>query len=106
MKQAPLFLLTLFVLPVIHAAPILRVNGEIAGNSSHETFLGKEPLPTWVWGKDHSHSQFLRRSFEVKEKPVSARLEATCDNVMTVWINGQEVAKSSQWQNPVNIDIL
>lgn len=42
----------------------------------------------------------------VKEKPASARLEATCDNVMIVWINGQEVAKSSQWQNPASADVL
>ena len=106
MKQTPLLLLTLFFLPAVHAAPVLRVNGEIAGGSSLGNFLEKEPLPTWIWGKDQSRDQFLRRSFEVKGMPASARLETTCDNAVTVWVNGQEVAKSSEWQKPVSADVL
>ncbi len=106
MKQALIFLTLSSLLPVVHAAPVLRINGEIAVESITENFLGKEPLPNWVWGKDHSRSQFLRRSFEVKTLPATARLEATCDNVLTIWVNGQEVVKSSEWQKPVSADVL
>jgi len=106
MKSAPLLLLALFTMPSLHAAPVLRVNGKVAGDSTEAGGLGDQPLASWVWGKDDSHKQFLRRSFEVEKAPASALLYATCDNVMTVWINGKEVAKSDEWKNPVSVDVL
>ena len=106
MKSAQILLLVLSSIPSLHAAPILRVNGKVAGDASNTSGLDAAPLASWVWGADESRNQFLRRSFEVTTVPASARLDATCDNVMTVWINGNEVAKSSNWSAPASVDVL
>lgn len=106
MNHRRLPLLFLLTIQALQAAPALRINGKLASDSKNDDSLGTEPLPTWVWGKNQSQNQNLRRSFDVKNKPASARLLATCDNVMTVWINGQEVAKSTAWQSPASVDVL
>jgi hypothetical protein len=106
MKLLSLPTLFLLALPALHAAPVLRINGKVSGDTTDTASLAKDPLPTWIWGAENNRNQFLRCSFEVKGAPVSARLLATCDNVMTVWINGQEVAKSGEWQKPVSVDVL
>jgi putative heme-binding domain-containing protein len=106
MKPAPFLLLALFAIPSLHAAPVLRVNGKEQSAGKSGGGLGEQPLPTWIWGKDQQKTQFVRNSFDTPERAGSARLYATCDNAMTVWINGKQVAKSTEWASPVNLDIL
>jgi putative heme-binding domain-containing protein len=67
--------------------------------------LSRAPIPTWIWGKDDDQAQFMRREFAVGETLAGAQLHATCDNVMQVWINGKEVAKSETWERPVHLDV-
>ena len=61
------------------------------------------PTPSWIWGADQNKKYFVRTKFAGKAQ--FALLKATCDNVMTVWVNGQKVASSSSWANPVEVDI-
>lgn len=63
------------------------------------------PRPAWIWGVPDATACVLRTKFDggaVK----SAWLKATCDNVMRVRLNGKVVATSSEWQTPVEIDLL
>jgi putative heme-binding domain-containing protein len=61
------------------------------------------PQPSWIWGADQNKKYFVRTKFASKAQ--FAFLKATCDNVMTVWVNGQKVASSSSWEDPVEVDI-
>lgn len=59
--------------------------------------------PSWIWGNDQNKKYFLKKTF--KGTGQFARLRATCDNVMTIYVNGQKVASSENWQEPVEVDV-
>ena len=63
----------------------------------------KGPPAQWIWGADNNSTYFFRREFDGTAK--SAALVASCDNVMTVWLNNKQVAASSEWQSPVRVDL-
>src|SRR5204863_489478 len=44
---------------------------------------------------------YFRKEIAVKYRVVSAKLYGTCDNSMTVYINGKEVISSENWEAPV-----
>jgi putative heme-binding domain-containing protein len=68
-----------------------------------DRLLEKGPTPLWLWGADLDKRYFLKKEFEGGS--TSARLIATCDNEFTLWLNGQEVARSTEWQQPVTADV-
>ncbi len=61
------------------------------------------PKPTWIWGADANKKYVLKTAFQGGSQ--SARLKASCDNVMTLYVNGQRIASSSEWQTPVDVDV-
>ena len=61
-------------------------------------------VPKWIWGSDNAQNYVLRTSVELSNVK-SARLKASCDNVGTVFINGKQVASSSEWQEPMDADV-
>jgi putative heme-binding domain-containing protein len=61
------------------------------------------PKPLWIWGADDNRRYTLRKEFAGGS--TAARLKATCDNRMTILLNGQEVARSDTWQTPVEVDV-
>jgi putative heme-binding domain-containing protein len=61
------------------------------------------PAPSWIWGADPNTKYVVRTKFAGGAK--TATLRASCDNVMTVRLNGTKVASSSEWQKPVEIDV-
>lgn len=63
----------------------------------------KSAKPQWIWlGKGQpDQTVYFRKDFTVKQRVTSAKLYATCDNRMTVYINGREVISSDSWENPV-----
>lgn len=80
---------------IVTPAPVAE-----AGNDSDA------PLAKWIWGADASKKYVLKNTFTGGSTgSTSARLRATCDNVMTVYINGQKVAYSAEWQAAVNVDV-
>jgi putative heme-binding domain-containing protein len=66
--------------------------------------LAKGPQPQWVWGPDPNGSYTLSRKFTYQPGD-QVLLKATCDNVMTLKVNGRQVAQSSEWQSPVEKDL-
>ncbi|MCU0703910.1 MAG: c-type cytochrome [Fimbriiglobus sp.] len=62
------------------------------------------PVTSWIWGADIRKGYCLSKTFNatgVKE----ARLRVTCDNVFTLFVNGKQVAASSEWQQPVEVGV-
>lgn len=61
------------------------------------------PAPAWIWGDDTSRRYFLRKEFPGGSR--TARLRATCDNQMTITLNGRVVAQSDDWNAPVEANV-
>ena len=61
------------------------------------------PAPSWIWGADQKKKYFVRKT--LKGTSQFAFLKASCDNVMTVWVNGEKVAASETWNEPAEADI-
>ena len=62
------------------------------------------PEVVWIWNEGGAAQQaWLKKSFEASAK--SGSLIATCDNGMTVKLNGKTVARSGNWQSPVTVDV-
>ncbi len=92
----------------------LLLLGVTLGASAGQDKKAKKPAgqpattpPRWVWlGKDAAPEQTVYFRKEIAVKGIAgAKLYATCDNQMTVWINGKEVVSSDQWQTPVFKDV-
>ena len=66
------------------------------------------PIPRWVWdaeGSSNRQTIFLRKDVTLASPIKSARLYTTCDNQMTLWINGSEVGSSPDWPKPIIKDV-
>lgn len=61
------------------------------------------PAPSWIWGADQDKKYFVKTTF--KGAAQFAFLKASCDNAMTVWVNGEKVAMSDNWEVPAEADI-
>ena len=61
------------------------------------------PKATWIWGTQPDTKYFLKKEFTADAK--SALLIASCDNVMTVFLNGKKIAASSNWEKPSRVDV-
>jgi len=62
----------------------------------------------WVWGaKNNVTNQqvWFRSSFELKEVPTKAQLQAVADNHCTVWLNGKQLGGSDEWQEPFAAEV-
>ncbi|MCA9086657.1 MAG: hypothetical protein KDA81_21520, partial [Planctomycetaceae bacterium] len=66
--------------------------------------FGSGPNPNWIWGDDNNASYTLTTTFTATAI-AAATLKASCDNVGTVFVNGQQVATSSEWQEPMVADV-
>ncbi len=69
---------------------------------------GARSQPAWIWLGDQPRADqtvYFRKEIAVKHRITNARLYGTCDNQMTVYVNGTEVAASSEWSDPVFRDV-
>ncbi|TWU10171.1 family 16 glycoside hydrolase [Allorhodopirellula heiligendammensis] len=70
-------------------------------------WLLAEPKPTWVWApQSHTNQQvWVRQTVQLEDSIKSARLYATCDNAVKMWINGKSVGSSKEWKEPIEKEI-
>lgn len=62
----------------------------------------------WIWlanDREGVATRHFRRSFDVKEHAISARLRITCDNGYTVSVNGQVIGRGSEWAHVEEYDV-
>jgi hypothetical protein len=81
---------------------------EGAGAARKKQDLTKDgPAPRWIWGKTPVGGRdryFLKTEF--LGGAGAAQLVATCDNRLTVWINGKRAISGDDWNSPVRADVL
>lgn len=65
--------------------------------------LTRGPAPSWVWGPKDESSYVFRTTFTGGS--TAARLRTACDNQVTIYLNGKQVASSDDWQDPVEADV-
>src|SRR5262249_53464292 len=64
--------------------------------------------PCWIWlGSEPRDKQtvFFRKEVQVKGNVTGARLYGTCDNEMTVFLDGKQVLSSDDWTTPAFKDV-
>lgn len=63
--------------------------------------------PSWIWLGEPRDRQtvFFRKEIVTQGAISSAGLYGTCDNSMTVYIDGQEVVSSNEWETPLFKDV-
>lgn len=66
-------------------------------------WVSEEPKANWIWRADVLDDEwiFLRKSFDIPGEVKSARLYATCDNELELWINGLAVGGAPDWGAPI-----
>ena len=82
----------------------------VAGDAATAETMAKALSPlsssgaaAWIWGPDDNSAYRLTKTFQGPAK--SAVLVATCDNQMTLFINGKEIAQSDAWERPISVDV-
>ncbi|HEX5106565.1 MAG TPA: c-type cytochrome [Pirellulaceae bacterium] len=59
-----------------------------------------DPVPQWLWTNKEpkeNESAFFRKAIELDAAPKSATFYGACDNVMTLFVNGEQVTQHSAW---------
>ncbi len=66
-------------------------------------------VPEWIWREKKparaNEACFFRKQFSVGFKAQRAELTATGDDEVTVYLNGREVAHSTDWKKPVTVEV-
>lgn len=81
---------------------LLAFNGAFTGAAN------AAETPLWIWNAptaSNNQTVCFRKSITLAEVPASARLMATGDNHVVVFINGVRVGKSDDWKDAVNVDV-
>lgn len=94
--------------PVVENGAVPSVDGTASKQESATKLTDEEFSeginPIWIWGNDNSQDYTLTKEFELADV-LSARVKASCDNVGTVFVNGKQVATSTEWQEPMVADV-
>lgn len=63
---------------------------------------------SWIWGAKNNVAKqevWFRTSFELKEVPAKARLQAAADNHCVVWLNGKALGGSDDWAEAFTAEV-
>jgi len=92
-------------LKVVAVAGVLTVLGFAAALQSTAQPAGKaKPVSDWIWldgSARPNQTVYFRKEITLKHRIKSAKLYGTCDNQMTVYINGKEAIASDSWETPI-----
>lgn len=61
------------------------------------------PRPSWIWGADNDSNYKMVLEFDASDE--RGVLRASCDNVMTIRLNGKRLASSDSWQETTQIQL-
>ena len=62
----------------------------------------------WIWGSKNNVAKqqvWFRTSFELKEVPSVAKLQAVADNHCVVWLNGKQLGGSDDWADAFTAEV-
>ena len=63
---------------------------------------------SWIWGAKNNVAKqevWFRTSFELKEVPAKALLQATADNHCVIWLNGKALGGSDDWADAFTAEV-
>ena len=82
-----------------------QVQGETSKPETPTIDPNQGPKPNWIWneGTDNA-TRYFRKTFTAEPGWTGTAI-ASCDNVMTVFLNGKKVFSSSEWQSPETREI-
>jgi putative heme-binding domain-containing protein len=64
--------------------------------------------PAWIWLDDKprdNQTVYFRKEFEVANPVAAVTLQATCDNALTLYLDGKKVLEHHEWESPVVKDV-
>lgn len=61
------------------------------------------PSPSWIWGEDEKKNYVFRTS--IKGPAKTALLRMTCDNAVTLYVNGKRVGSADDFNRPQQFEI-
>ncbi len=61
------------------------------------------PIPQWIWGPGQADRYVLKADFPGGSS--AARLLASCDNRVVLYLNGKRIGASDEWHEPIDADI-
>ncbi len=63
--------------------------------------------PQWIWIDKAAQTEtvYLRKTFDLAGDVKSGLVSATCDNVLTLYVNGKQVLKQSEWMVAPQVDV-
>ncbi len=62
--------------------------------------------PRWIWaGQPAEGDAFLRKVVTLPAKPLTAQAFVTCDDAFVLFVNGERVCESVQWERPRVLDL-
>jgi hypothetical protein len=79
---------------------ILQLHAQVSSKSA--------VVSDWIWLAGEvrpNQTVYFRKEITLKHRITSAKLHATCDNRMTVYINGKEAIASDSWESPIFRDV-
>ena len=71
--------------------------------ADQQTWALAGPAANWIWGQDENKRYFARKSFSGGSQV--AKLVTSCDNRVTIRINGQTVLQANDWQAAATADV-
>jgi putative heme-binding domain-containing protein len=64
--------------------------------------------PAWIWLDDKpkdDQTVYFRKEFEITSAVTAVTLQATCDNSLTLFLDGKKVLEHSEWESPAVKDV-
>lgn len=73
-------------------------------NQLRNRALAEGPKPLWIWGEDPDVNYVIRKKM-IAPTFASAWLAASCDNGMTIELNGKPIGESDAWEEGLIVDL-
>ncbi|MEC8390756.1 MAG: c-type cytochrome [Planctomycetota bacterium] len=89
--------------PELVASQVADQQAEPAKNVPPNINWGSGPKPQWIWGDDVTKDYRLSIDFEAPSS--EGWLRATCDNSMTLYLNGERLASSDTWEQAEQVNL-
>ena len=74
----------------------------VAKNKNPNEFAGGAN-PFWIWGANNNTKYILTKEFAWSG--AKAKVKFACDNIVKLKINNQDVGRSSEWKDAVQLDV-
>jgi putative heme-binding domain-containing protein len=96
----------LAVLLAVCLIPALAWWAMAAPDPSKEKEAGPQPSWIWIGGQPEAdQTVYFRKEFAVDGPLSGAKLVGSCDNQMTIYLNGERVTASKQWETATFADV-